>query len=332
MIMLCLTAESVWNLNQTDLSSFLDLVCFKPLSPVIHFYAPNFSYYKNKQFCNTHQVFSSISVTGRTCALNCKHCNGKLLQSMGPAISPQELYALGLKLKLDGVRGVLVSGGCSADGSVPLDKFMGVLGQFKHELGLSVFVHTGIIGKQSAVLLKQADIDAALIDVIGSQKTIQSVFNTNLNLQDYRASLKSLYDAQFVVVPHVIVGLNEGKLDGEYNALKIIKETLNPAALVIIAFIPLSGTEMAQTPPPHPLDVAKTVAVARTMFPHTPLALGCMRPKGKHRSQTDVLALKAGVDAIAFPSPEAIEYAKKNGYKTPFSSYCCAQLYQDFKL
>jgi len=251
---------------------------------------------------------------------------------MGHAISPQELYVLGLKLKLDGVRGVLVSGGCSADGSVPLDKFLGVLGQFKHDLGLSVFVHTGIIGAQSAVLLKQACIDAALIDVIGSQKIIQTVFNTNLTLQDYQVSLRSLHDAQLGVIPHVIVGLNEGKLEGEYNALKIIKETLNPAALVIIAFMPLPGTEMAQTPPPHPLDVAKTVAVARTMFPHTPLALGCMRPKGKHRSQTDVLALKAGVDAIAFPSPEAIEYAKKNGYKTVFSSYCCAQLYQDFKL
>jgi len=253
---------------------------------------------------------------------------------MQPAISPQKLYTLGLKLKLAGVRGVLVSGGCLVDGSVPFDEFVGVLGQFKHELGLTVFVHTGIIGEQSAFLLKQAGADAALIDVLGSQKTIQTVFNTNttLTLQDYRVSLKSLHDAQLGVIPHVIVGLNEGKLEGEFNALKIIKETLNPAALVIIAFMPLPGTDMAQTPPPHPIDIAKTVAVARTMFPHTPLALGCMRPKGKHRAQTDVLALKAGIDAIAFPSPEAIEYVKKNGYKTTLSSYCCAQLYQDFKL
>ena len=276
-------------------------------------------------------MFSSISVTGSICALNCKHCNGILLQTMCSAMSPQELYALGLKFKLAGVKGVLVSGGCLADGSVPLDEFVGVLGQFKHELGMTVFVHTGIIGEQSAFLLKQAGVDAALIDVLGSQKTIQTVFNTNLTLQDYRASLKSLHDAQLGVIPHVIVGLNEGKLEGEFNALKIIKETLNPAALVIIAFMPLPGTDMVQIPPPHPIDIAKTVAVARTMFPHTPLALGCMRPKGKHRAQTDVLALKAGVDAIAFPSPEAIEYTKKNGCKTTLSLYCCAQLYQDFK-
>ena len=65
------------------------------------------------------------------------------------------------------------------------------------------------------------------------------------------------------------------------------------------------------------------------MFPGTPLILGCMRPKGPARSETDVLALKAGVDAVAFPSEEAIEYAKHKGCKISFSSYCCAQMYMD---
>ncbi len=63
------------------------------------------------------------------------------------------------------------------------------------------------------------------------------------------------------------------------------------------------------------------------MLPDTPLVLGCMRPKGEIRKEIDVLALKAGVDAIAFPSEEAIEYAKKKGNKINFSSYCCAQIF-----
>jgi uncharacterized radical SAM superfamily protein len=89
---------------------------------------------------------------------------------------------------------------------------------------------------------------------------------------------------------------------------------------------------MEHTAPPKPADIAKVAAAARQMFPETPLVLGCMRPKGKSRSETDVLALKAGVDAIAFPSEEAVEYAKSKGYKTAFSSYCCAQMYMDFSL
>jgi uncharacterized radical SAM superfamily protein len=54
-----------------------------------------------------------------------------------------------------------------------------------------------------------------------------------------------------------------------------------------------------------------------------------MRPKGKHRMETDVLAMRAGADAVAFPSETALKYAKKEGYLTAFSSFCCAQIYRD---
>jgi len=66
------------------------------------------------------------------------------------------------------------------------------------------------------------------------------------------------------------------------------------------------------------------------MFPQTPIALGCMRPKGMHRAETDVLAIKAGVDAIAFPAEEAIKFAESQGFEMVFSSYCCSQIYADF--
>ena len=143
-------------------------------------------------------------------------------------------------------------------------------------------------------------------------------------------SLRALSQAKLNIVPHVIVGLNDGKLDGEIQALQTIADTSTPSALVIIAFMPIHGTEMAKTPPPKPIDIAKVAATARTMFPDVPLLLGCMRPKGKSRRETDVYALKAGVDGIAFPSDEAVEYAKSRGYQTAYSSYCCAQMYRDF--
>jgi uncharacterized radical SAM superfamily protein len=127
-------------------------------------------------------------------------------------------------------------------------------------------------------------------------------------------------------VPHVIVGLDEGKLKGELDALKIIASA-KPSAVVVIAFMPIPGTAMAKVKPPTPADIAKVTAAARLMFPKTPIALGCVRPKGMHRAETDVLALKAGVEAIAFPSEAAIEYAEAQGYTFSFSSCCCAQIY-----
>ncbi len=327
--MLSPTPEAVWNLNDTELHALLDSGSLKPKSNTVRFYAPSFTYYKTKHYCSSTKDFPTISVTGNSCALNCKHCGGRVLETMHPAISPEKLFELGVKFKADGAKGVLVSGGCLPDGSVPLGTFAPVLGQFKRELGLTIFVHTGVITRETAFLLKKAGVDAALIDVIGSQETLRKVSHLKVSIEDYADSLKALQDAELNVVPHVIVGLEDGRLGGEYSALQTIARTCKPSAVVIIAFMPIHGTEMAQTPPPKPLDIAKTVAAARQMFPKTPLVLGCMRPKGRLRAETDVLAVKAGVDAIAFPSEEAVDYATSKRYGTDFSSYCCAQMYID---
>ena len=322
------TPQQVWNLPEAELLSLLDTDVYKPTSNTIRFYAPSFTYYQTKHYCSSTTDFPTISVTGNACTLNCKHCGGKVLETMHPALTPEELFKLGVKLKRSGAKGVLISGGCLPDGSVPLDDFVPVFGQLKSECSLTVFVHTGIIKKETTVALKKAGVDAALIDVIGSEETVAKIYNLKVAVQNYADSLRALKETELTVVPHVIVGLNEGKLDGELQALEMIQQ-IKPSALVIIAFMPIHGTAMADTPPPQPSDIAKVAALARQMFPQTPLVLGCMRPKGKYRGETDVLALKAGVDAIAFPSEAAVEYAKAKGYGTIFSSYCCAQMYVD---
>ncbi len=326
--MVQLSAEAIWNLNEKDLLNLLEIGVFKPRGNEIRFYAPSFTYYKTKHFYSSTTDFPTISITGNTCSLNCKHCGGKVLETMHPVHSPKALFDLGTKIKQNGAKGVLVSGGCLPDGSVPLDEFLPDLERFKRELGLTVFVHTGIVKQETAVALKKAGIAAALIDVIGSAKTVGEIYNLKVTVQDYLKSLRALQDAGLPFVPHVIVGLNRGKLDGEHEALKMIGQ-VSPSAIVIIAFMPIRGTVMAETPPPKPMDIAKVSAMARSMFSKTPLVLGCMRPKGKSRSEIDVLALKAGVDAVAFPSEAAVEYAKSKGYHTSFSSFCCAQMYFD---
>jgi uncharacterized radical SAM superfamily protein len=247
---------------------------------------------------------------------------------MRPATTPETLFALAAKLKQQGALGCLLSGGCMPDGSVPLKPFIPTIEKIKRELGLTVFIHTGIIDSGTAKALKNAGVDAALIDIIGSDETIKKICNMKVTVKDYAGSLNALQAAGLPLVPHVIVGLNDGELAGEFQALKMIS-SVEPAAVVIIAFMPIHGTPMAKAKPPQPADIAKVTAAARLMFPKTPLALGCVRPKGKHRAETDVLALKAGVDAVAFPSEEAVKYAEAQGYTFSFSSYCCAQIYMD---
>ncbi len=323
------TPETIWQMSNEELSKILESKTFHPLfKGHIHFYAPSFAYYKTAYFCSSPKDFPTISVTGKGCALNCKHCGGKVLETMHPVRTPEELYKLCAKLKREGAIGCLISGGCLPDGSVPLERFTEAIRRVKADFGLTIFAHVGIVNLEKALGLREAGVDAALIDIIGDDETIGEIYNLNVTVRDYENALKALSQSGLHFVPHVIVGLYYGQLKGELYALQMIS-MYKPSALVIIAFMPIRDTVMENVKPPEPLEIAKVLATARVMFPKTPIALGCMRPKGRHRVETDTLAIKAGVDAIAFPSEEAIKYAEKSGYEIGFSSQCCSQIYAD---
>jgi uncharacterized radical SAM superfamily protein len=316
-------------MGEKELVSLLNSNLFSSKTGKIHFYAPSFMYYKTSYYRSSPMAFPTISITGRGCALRCKHCGGKVLETMHSATTPEKLFELCSRFKKEGALGCLISGGCLPNGSVPLENFVEVIEGVKRDLGLTIFVHTGIINFSMAKRLKKAGVDAALIDIIGSEETIKEIYNLNITIKDYENSLKALSEAGIAFVPHVIVGLHYGKLKGELQALKLISK-YKPSAVVIIAFMPIHGTKMEKIEPPKPMDIARVIVAARRIFPETPVVLGCMRPKGKHRTKTDVLAIKAGVDAIAFPTEEAIKFAESKGNEIFFSSFCCSQIYVDF--
>jgi uncharacterized radical SAM superfamily protein len=322
-----LDAETVWRMPKKELVSLIEGSCFPNRTGKIRFYAPSFVYYKSKYFRSSPNAFPSISITGSSCSLKCKHCNGKVLDTMVPALTPEELFDVCAKLKNDGAVGCLISGGCLPDGSVPIGKFVDAIAQIKKKLGLTVITHTGVIDFSTAKRLKAAGVDAALIDVIGSDETIREVYRLDVSVEDYDRSLRAFHQVGIPFVPHVLVGLHYGELKGELEALKTISG-YSPSAVIIIAFMPIRGTPMEKVIPPEPEDIARILVSARLLMPETPLVLGCMRPKGKHRISTDLLAVRAGVDAIAFPVKEAIRLAESMNLETSFSPLCCSQIFE----
>lgn len=292
------------------------------------FYAPSFIHYEVEGYRNVGCPFASISITGRFCALNCEHCGGRLLNTMMPATSPYALFEACRRVKESGGCGVLISGGCLKDGRVPLERFLKTIGRVKMELKLIVVVHTGLVNEGVAQGLAEAEVDGALLDIIGNEETVKKIYHLDASIGDYEESLSLLEKHRVPMIPHVLIGLHYGELRGELKALEIIARH-SPSALVLIALTPLLGTSMWNAKPPPPAAVARVLAAARFMMPKTPIALGCARPKGLHRNETDILALEAGVNAIAFPSEGAIERARSLRLKYSFAPTCCSQLYLD---
>ncbi len=286
--------------------------------------APGAKTYISDHHRNRRNSFVNISVTGKACALNCEHCQKNLLQSMIPVSSGKELKILGENLVAKNCQGVLISGGATSTGEVPLDDYFDAIHHLK-ELGLKVLVHTGLATRETAKRLKEAGADQALLDVIGARKTIERVYHLDREPSDFFASMEALAEAGLDVIPHIIVGLDFGRIVGEYEALKMVTR-IKTSTIVIVVLSPLMGTPMENVTPAGAEDVGRITAMARIANPHSYLTMGCARPPGTSKKLMERLAVRAGITGIAYPIDETIEYAKRRGLEVIFKDTCCSLL------
>jgi uncharacterized radical SAM superfamily protein len=296
------------------------------MNRTVHFFAPGLKHYEVEGL-NTERSCGlvAVSVTGARCALNCKHCGRSILRAMKPTPTPEELMAEAKRAAAKGAPGLLVSGGSLSDGSVPLEPFFAAMKAVREELGLPVLVHTGLVHPTTAKGLAWAGVDCVMLDIIGHADTIREVCNLSAAVEDYALSLRLLVEASLPTVPHVIMGLHFGQILGERDALDIIAR-YPVTSVVMVGFRPIPGTAMAHVSPLAPESMGELFREAREKFPHTPILLGCERPLGPHRERTDLLALDAGLDGIAFPSEEAIKFCQEPNMTVHLSRTCCSMI------
>lgn len=270
--------------------------------------------------------FPAVSLTGEKCALHCEHCDVKYLKGMKSILTNQELESFLIDLKNNEGVGVLLSGGCEEDGSVPILKYLDVVKKLKQETNLVINTHTGLLNEETAQKLAEARVDIISFDVNLDEEILHDIYHLDKNVEDYENALDLLLKYGLNVVPHVCVGLNHGKINKELNSLRIIKEKLkNPELIVLIALIPPKDKEdMFKSP--EPLDIAKIVAVTRFLFPKTEISLGCMRPRKTKRIEIETLAIQAGISRIEIPTIKTIRWLKENhpDVRLKYFSACCA--------
>ena len=295
-----------------------DLLCYSPTAYPYEI--------KEHSQVSSHN-FASLSVTGTSCSLKCEHCDGRLLKGMESTMTPESLFERCQEIKDLGGEGVLISGGSDSTGHVPLERFLDSIKRVKSELELEVVVHTGLVSEETAQGLAEAQIDAAMLDVIGDERVSREVYHIDDGPRKMRHSLDILEELGVPTVPHVLVGLDYGKLAGEVEALDLIAQG-NPAAVVIIALSPLRKTPMEGISPPSPESIGRVMTIARLGMKETPLLLGCARPIGQHKIETDRYAILSGANGIALISQEGTEFARENGLDPVFLDVCCSLAYK----
>jgi len=290
----------------------------------ITFFAPGLKSYKIPEFSQKNpRAFLPISITGSGCALDCDHCNTKILEPMIPIDNSLGLFGMCEKMAQSGTESVLISGGSMKNGQVPFLKHIDDISRIKDELGLRVIMHTGLVDEAMARGLRNAGVDGVAIDIIGSNETIQQVYHLSKTVDDFNSSLELLAKYGLSMRPHIILGLHYGKFLGEYDALDMIRK-YPVDALILVILTPMHGTAMSSLDPPDESEVELFFQNARIAMPDSKILLGCARPGGDYKKVIDTAAVDAGLNGIAYPAEGIIEHSESIGLKPVFIENSCS--------
>ncbi len=291
---------------------------------VMDFYAPGLKRWQTSEWVpGNPRRFLPVSVTGSACALSCDHCQAKVLDGMISVKAGEDLFTLAQRLREQGSEGLLVSGGSTRTGGVPLQPHLRHIPRIRGELGMKVIVHSGVVSPRLAAGLAGAGVDGVMLDIIGADETLREVYHLDLTVADMDRSLRLLTEHGLRVIPHIVLGLHYGRFLGEYRALEMVAG-YPVSTLILVVLVPLVGTPMAHIPPPPVAEVTGFFGTARLAAPATPINLGCARPLGPVKSELDHAAIDLGLNGIAYPAEGAIDYARSRGLEPRLYEYCCS--------
>ncbi|MGE5638559.1 MAG: radical SAM protein [Clostridia bacterium] len=296
----------------------------RPARP-IRFSTPTFKAYSSCEIdgCGKN-AFPAFSVTAGGCALDCDHCQAKILEPMIPATNPEMLERKVRELvEAQDLQGFLLSGGSTRRNEIRYERYWPVVERLKRDFPrLKVAVHSALLDAPRARAMESAGVDTVMMDVIGAQETIREVYHLDRPVADFEATLAALCATRMEVVPHIVVGLHYGRLLGEANALDIVsRHAVHSLVLVVIMpFYAKPGTFAT----PSTSDVGEIFLEARKRIADRQVLLGCARPPGMHRRVTDAYAVMAGLDGIAFPADGAVAVAHAIGRPAEQEHACCS--------
>ena len=291
----------------------------------IKFYAPGLKSYTTKEIAQHNPAaFLPISLTGNACALDCDHCNKKILEPMLALDQREGVFEMCKRLKAAGTESVLISGGSLKSGEVPFMKHIEEIKRVKEELGMKIIMHTGLVTKdEQARALKDAGVDGVALDIIGAQETINDVYHMDATVDDFERTLALLSGYGLSLRPHIILGLHYGEMKGERKALEMIAKY--PChALVLVIITPLHDTNMWGVTPPAPKVIEEFFIEARLKMPDTYIMVGCSRPQGDHKIAVDKAAVEAGLNGIAYPAEGIVGLSKEMGLNPEFFENACS--------
>ncbi len=249
--------------------------------------------------------FPAISITGSKCWLMCTYCMGRYLKGMIHVYSSEELLKIAEYYAERGAVGLLISGGFTREGKLPFKPFIKTIEEIKKKHGLIISVHTGLVDKEEAIMLKEAGVDIIDYELVLDNTIIKNMKHLNKTINDYIDSYEILlkYGPPYIA-PHILVGLNNGEITWEYEAVDYLAES-NPYMVILLIHIPTPNTPLHSS---KTIDIEEFIDYVKYVRRRIKgeISLGCMRPPGLKKILDPKLIELKLIDRIVNPRPETI--------------------------
>jgi uncharacterized radical SAM superfamily protein len=290
----------------------------------VTFSAPCIKRFETDEFRPSGQPrFVAVSLNGMRCHLQCDHCKTRMLGALYQAGTPERFLEICDSVHARGCRGMLLTGGCDRDGTIPLPRFVDAVRLARQRFGFRYAVHTKLVTPQLAEAAAAIGADLLMNDVVGDDESIREVYHLrDKSTRDIEASLDQAAAAGLALAPHILIGIARGAIVGEYRALDMLRGR-RIAVLCLVVLTPLRNTPLQGVA----VDVAgalEVMSAARRAFPETRLTLGCVKTSGKSQRMLEEHALALEFDAIAYPSEGLVDHARALGHPVRFTEACCS--------
>ncbi len=182
----------------------------------------------------------------------------------------------------------------------PKDRDMERLGEIVAEvkaLGLETCLTAGMLSDSQVRALRASGLDYYNHNLDTSPEYYGQVVTTR-TYQDRLDTLERVRDAGIAVCSGGILGMGEGRADRAGLLCQLANLPRHPESVPINLLVPIEGTPLGDSEPLDPLELVRTVAVARVMMPASVVRLSAGRDRMSDELQA--LCFLAGANSVFY--------------------------------
>jgi biotin synthase len=240
---------------------------------------------------NRVQLATLLNIKTGGCPEDCRYCAQSVRYQTGvkaaKMLDQDQVLAEAAKAKASGAGRFCMGAAWRAPNERDLDKVCGMIAEVK-AMGLETCVTLGMLSAGQAKKLKEAGLDFYNHNLDTSEEYYAQIITTR-SFNDRLETLRHVREAGLKICAGGILGLGEGVEDRASLLTTLANLPEHPESVPINTLVRIPGTPLGQMPKFDPLDLVRTIAVARIMMPASVVRLAAGR-----------LDLDEGAQALCF--------------------------------